>query len=581
MLIPFQQHDAVEQDASVVEPTPDKKIKILFYHAGIHDWFYPAVLQFKTYIDLYFSDTAKHIEWLIPIQNQKTDQELIDHIRTSGADLFCTSHYIWNHDFLTKQLERIVPEIKNQVKIMSGGPSINVNDDPAFFDKYSYVDYAVFAAGEQAIADILTHLVFKNPLIAFNTSNCAWRHPRTNKVVVAEYKFVKMIETSPFVYNEQLFTEMTKDFFETNKAMWFPYTLTRGCPYSCTFCDWNSGLGNKVSRRKNTYQQEIDLFQKLGIKNIYLSDANVGQYQEDVDMIEYFVKKNLDEKAEFHVGGNFSKLKKENNLKIFHAMARGRLVKKTFNISIQDTNQEILNNIDRPDVGWEVHAAMADELRQTYPHLYVKAQLIYGLPGQTVKSWTHTLGEVTDKSIFPIIFFNEPLPSSPAVYDPEYQRKFQYEYIQSNRILANKQYLSLIAKRSSSFDQSDLVHMNIVSGMYQAVTAIKLVMAENNLHGLNVREVATQLIQSEKYQNLYNNLYNNWTVDNNFFFTINFNNEPEIVPDLILGYRLARDFNFAIYVKNFLPKEMQKNFAKLVMSNAFENSMQQVTTDFD
>jgi len=123
--------------------------------------------------------------------------------------------------------------------------------------------------------------------------------------------------------------------------------------------------------------------------------------------------------------------------------------------------------------------------------------------------------------------------------------------------------------------------MNIVSGMYQAVTAIKLVMAENNLHGLDVRGVATQLIQSENYQNLYNNLYNNWTVDNNFFFTINFNNEPEIVADLVLGYRLARDFNFAIYVKNFLPKEMQKNFAKLVMSNAFENSMQQVTTDFD
>lgn len=578
MLISFQQHD-VEQDTSVADTV--KKIKILFYHAGINDWFYPAILQFKTYIDLHYPGTAKHLEWLIPIQTQKTDQELIDQIRNSGADLLCTSHYIWNHDSLTKQLQRIVPEIKQQVKIISGGPSINVNDDPGFFEKYPYIDYAVFAAGEQAIADILTHLVFETPLVAFNTSNCAWRHQKTNKVMVAEYKFVKMIETSPFVYNEQLFAEMTQNFFQTNKDMWFPYTLTRGCPYSCTFCDWNSGLGNKVSRRKNTYQKEIDLFQKLGIKNIYLSDANVGQYQEDVDMIDYFVKKNLNENAGFHVGGNFSKLKKENNLKIFHAMARGRLINKTFNISIQDTNREILNNIDRPDVGWEVHAAMADELRQSYPHLYVKAQLIYGLPGQTVESWKHTLEQVTEKNIFPIVFFNEPLPSSPAIYDPEYQRKFQFEYIRSNRILGNKKYLSLIAKKSTSFDQADLIHMNIVSGMYQATTAMKLVMDEHNLNGLNIQQVATQLIQSEKYQNFYNNLFYNWTVDNNFFFTINFNNEPEIISDLSLGIRLATDFGFANYLKNFLPAEIQAPFAKLVLTNAFEKSITEVTRDFD
>lgn len=559
----------------------NKKLKILFYHAGINDWFYPAVLQFKTYIDLYYPDTAEHLEWLIPIQTQKTDQEIIDHIRSSGADLFCTSHYIWNHDFLTKQLARIAPEIKDQVKIISGGPSVNVNDDPDFFTKYPYIDYAVFAAGEQAIADILTHLVFEKPLIAFNTSNCAWRHPKTGKVVVAEYKFVKMIETSPFVFNEPLFAKMSEDFFNSNKDMWLPYTLTRGCPYSCTFCDWNSGLGNKVSRRKNTYQQEIDLFQKLGIKNIYLSDANVGQYQEDVDMIEYFVEKNLTEDAKFHVGGNFSKLKKENNLKIFHAMARGGLVKKTFNISIQDINQEILNNIDRPDVGWEVHAAMADELRQSYPHLYVKAQLIYGLPGQTVESWAHTLGEIADKNIFPIIFFNEPLPSSPAIYDPEYQRKFQFEYIHSNRMLGNKKYLSLIAKKSTSFDQADLVHMNVTSGIYQAVTAIKLVMNEHNLSGIDVRAVAQQVIQSQKYQNLYNNLYNNWLNENNFFFTINFDEKPEIITDLNLGIKLAQNLNFASYLKNFLPKEIQIPFAKLVVSKAFEKSIAEVIKDFD
>ena len=71
-------------------------------------------------------------------------------------------------------------------------------------------------------------------------------------------------------------------------------------------------------RGQTVYTQEIDLFQQLGIKHIYLSDANVGQYDEDVDMIEYFGQKNLQENAEFRISGNYSKLRKDVNLKIFN-----------------------------------------------------------------------------------------------------------------------------------------------------------------------------------------------------------------------------------------------------------------------
>lgn len=579
MLISFQQHDAVEQDTSVAATA--KKIKILFYHAGINDWLYPAALQFKTYIELHCPDTAEHLEWLIPLQTQTTDQELIDHVKLTGADLLCVSHYIWNHEFLTKQLNRIAPDIKDQVKIISGGPSINVNDDPDFFEKYPWVDYAVFAAGEQAMSDILTHLVFDRPLIAFNTSNCAWKNHRTNKVVVADYKFVKMIDTSPFVYNEKMFADMTEDFFKKHVDMWLPYTLTRGCPYSCTFCDWNSGLGNKVSRRKNTYQQEIDLFQKLGIKNIYLSDANVGQYEEDVEMVKYFALKNIQEDAKFHVGGNFSKLKKENNLKIFHAMAQGKLVNKTFNISVQDTNEEILKNIDRPDVGWDMHVAMADELRQSYPHLLVKAQVIYGLPGQTVESWKQTLVDVVENNIFPIVFFNEPLPSSPAIYDPTYQQRFQYEYMHSNRILYKKKFSSLITRKSNSFDQSDIVHMNVTSGLFQAICAIKLTMID---HGIDIPDVAAMvnsMIGTPGYQRLYNNLLTNWTVDNNFYYTINFGGTQEEGGDLELGSRMIEDPEFVSCVKDYLPQHIQKSFLKLGVTKKFRQQMSDIFVDFD
>ena len=564
-------------------PRPGRKFKILFYHcSGFTNtaWLYTTVLQFKTYIDLLYPDLAEQLEWSIPIQQEILDDELVQYIEQNKIDILCTSHYIWNHDFLINQLCRIKNKLSHQ-KIIAGGPNINVNVNQEFFNQYPYIDYAVYGVGEQAFADIVSHLVLKTPLIAFNTSNCAWQNHKTGKTIVADYKFVKMLETSPFLHNKNLFRSMVNDAQKKNQTVWLIYTLTRGCPYACTFCDWNNGFGNKVSRRKNTYQQEIDLFQKCNIKHVFLADANVGQYDEDVEMIEYFAKKNLNENTNFHVGGNFSKLKKENNLKIFHTMAQGRLVNKTFNFSVQDIDQEVLKNINRPDVGWDVHLAMIQELRNSYADLVPKVQLIYGLPGQTLKGWKTTLQTVTEKNVMPVIFLNEPLPASPAMTDPEYQRRFQFEYAYSQRISWNKKYFSYIPKKSSSFDQIDLVEMTIVSGAYWAISLINLTLIENCLTTLNVADVMLDFTESIYYQNLYQNLYKNWTTENNFYFTNGISQENIEIADVQLMSYLMSNRVFFKYLLKFIPLHNQKKFFKLSTESTFENYMHKVNSDVD
>ena len=558
-----------------------KKLKILFYHVGAHTaWLYPAALQLKTYIDLLYPELAEQLTWLIPLQQAATDQELIDHVEQNDVDVLCTSHYLWNHAFLTDQLSRIKSILDPSVQVVAGGPSIDVNNNPDFFNQHPCIDYAVFSAGEQAFADIMNHLVFKKPLIAFNTSNCGWTN--NGRTVVADYKFVKMIETSPFVHNQEMFAGMVVDAKQKNrKDVWLPYNLTRGCPYACTFCDWNSGLGNKVSRRKNTYRQEIDLFHQLGVTNIYLADANVGQYDEDVDMIKYFAQKNLEENAGFHVGGNFSKLKKENNLKIFHIMAQGALVNKTINFSIQDTNKTILKNIDRPDVGWEVHAAMAKELQTAYPHLVVKAQLIYGLPGQTVETWRETLKNVTQENIIPMVFLNEPLPASPAMYDPEYQRQFQFEYVPSNRLTIDKTtYQSCIPKKSSSFDQADIVQMNVLSMIYTAMAALNVVLIEFNLPTFDTELVVDGFLKTNNYQHLYDNLYCNWTTNNNFYYTTNFSLKYQLIEDFTL-FDLLYDNKFLHWLIQFFPAETKKTLTQFLVSDNLKNTLYSILSDVD
>ena len=169
MLTSLQQHNVDEQD--IVVATPKNKLKILFYHAGAmaHSWVYPAALQLKTYIDILYEDTAPQVQWLIPVQQEINTKDLVKQIIQNDVDVLCTSHYLWNHELLTQQIAEIKALVP-KITVIAGGPSIDVNNNKNFFEQYPYIDYAVYGAGEQAFADIINHLVFGKPMIAFNSS---------------------------------------------------------------------------------------------------------------------------------------------------------------------------------------------------------------------------------------------------------------------------------------------------------------------------------------------------------------------------------------------------------------------------
>lgn len=355
---------------------------------------------------------------------------------------------------------------------------------------------------------------------------------------------------------------MVKNAAKLKKKLWLAYTVTRGCPYSCTFCDWNSGFDTKVSRRKHTYKEEIDLFQKLKIKEIMWSDANFGQYSEDLDIAEYFAYKNTHENANFTIiSGNFSKLKKENNLKIFHVVIKSRLVKTQLQLSIQDTNEEVLKNINRPDVGWEVHSAMIDELYQAYPHITCLAHLIYGLPGQNVETWRQTLAQVTGKNVVPQIYINQPLPASPAMRDPEYQKKFQFEYVLSTTagIGSNSNYTFpvYLPKKSISFDQQQLVEMTTLGSLYSGLSMIKTFCWKTFDTVLDIDTIVDVALNQDWYKNLNNNLYHNWTTEQNFFYNIG---DAKFTDPKAFGFFMTTNNIFSTHLYNMLPEDLQNKF---------------------
>jgi radical SAM superfamily enzyme YgiQ (UPF0313 family) len=500
-------------------------VKVLCYHAS--DIKSPMLsvssLYLKTHFDHAYPEYSDRVTWITPIQNRFDDDQLIAACELHKPDILAVSHFIWNDEFLLEQLQRVRSRLPDQVLICSGGPSVRVKIEDDYLEKHSYIDYAFYAQGEAGFADLLASLLTGKKLIAFNTSNIAWFNHELGRQQVAPFRYVPEPKISPYLHCEELLTRIRDQVGDLVGRIFLPYQLTRGCPYACTFCDWNGGLTNKTTRRKNTYQQEIDLFQKLGFQNFYLVDANVGQYDEDVDLVRYMAEKNLKEGCKFTFVANMSKLKKENNVKIWRLqLEAGMLIKNARSsyleliVAAQDVDPTVLKNIDRPDVEWDVHVKIINELLRDYPEVSIQVQLIFGLPGQTVESWRRSVDTVMKQPVLLQWLLNEPLPTSPAMLDPEYQKKWNYRYIMSERWF-NGPYKALTTASSATFTQTDIVEMVLINIAYASLGVLRY--KKILTMDVDMSSTVDRLLSTVEFSILRENLTNNWINQNRFYFT--------------------------------------------------------------
>lgn len=327
------------------------------------------------------------------------------------------SSYVWNHNYNLKLAELIKERYPNCLTVI-GGPSVPYKDK-TFLEDHKFIDFAVYHEGELAFTDLLLHI--KNKLPKDKIRGIGFIDVDGN-IVANEAERIPELDRIPSPYSTGLFDEITEEYKDTDIILNVVTETNRGCPYSCTFCDWGNGTLGKVHQMDICRTlQELDWFSENKIEYLHIADANFGiKRKKDLEIIEYAAK--LKRETGFPRTINYTLSKKfyPEHLEIAKTLLDNQMMRH-FTLSLQDRHEDVLEAIKRKNIDHESYMdikKMCDERK-----IPMCTELMIPLPEQTFDTFMDQIEFLVKNNIYPHFSPTTILPGA-EMADPEYQKKY-------------------------------------------------------------------------------------------------------------------------------------------------------------
>ena len=392
----------------------------------------PAYFMLKHYHTLHGNREYNH-KWLLPdfIAN-RTAEEIVGTGRHSKnslisdqVNLLLLPCFVWNMD-LQMEVAKLYKERVPRGWVVVGGPQLTAHKDPKFFEKYPFIDYAVYGDGEKALSNIIDYIATGERSAWVNTVENVNGKARVWPFEVLRDE--KYWSTSPYLTQKQFIRDNLEAMYTetglSNLHVMFALEFARGCMYKCAYCDWSQNLTKKVTRRIADWKLELEFFRDLDVQ-IRETDANFGQWKQDVEIYEYATKL-FDQKRNFKfLVWNTAKLDK-NKDRFF--VPQVLTYNSSITFSFEDTEKGPLEAMNRPSLSWTEQQAVLSRVRDRIGEMrfqqFVKAELMLGSPKQSIATFKENFKKLLGEGISNVILNQWVLaPNSPGA-DLNYQKKY-------------------------------------------------------------------------------------------------------------------------------------------------------------
>lgn len=300
--------------------------------------------------------------------------------RISDPHVIGLSCYLWNWNYnmeLAKRIKAAWPSCR----IICGGPQVP-DDSRGFLETHPYIDFLVHGEGEMTMVDLLRCI--RDDGDPGKVLGISHRLPdgSTNKTDTRAR--LSDLATLPSPYLDGIMDDIINAYPQMD---WHASHEThRGCPYSCTFCDWGSAVYTKVRQfPDDRLLAEMEWFGQRQIDLLYNVDANYGMFPRDIALTKALVD------VKRRHGGYPRKFRasyaKKSDDKVFEIakMLNDAGMSKGVTLSTQSMDGTVLQVIKRRNIAMDAFKPLAARYRAEAIPTYT--EIILGLPAETLQSY--------------------------------------------------------------------------------------------------------------------------------------------------------------------------------------------------
>ena len=384
-------------------------------------------------------EQPEHYEFLLPVYQRIPVDEAVGQL--AEAEVVFFSSYVWNVRLslaIAEALKRRNPEALT----VFGGPQVPDRGE-AFLRENTCVDLACHNEGEQAFLSILENFPSREwtkvPSLSFLDQDLELRQtPRVPRL--------KDLSVVPSPYLGGVFNDlMERNPGEQWLALW---ETNRGCPFSCTFCDWGSAIASKVYRFDiDTLYAELEWFAEHEIEFIFCADANFGILPRDLDLVKYVA--DVKERTGYPHALSVQNTKNatERAYEVQKRLAAAGL-NKGVTIAFQSLDPTTLDNIKRGNISLDSYREL--QRRFTIDGIETYNDMLLGLPGETYESFADGVSSAIENGQHNRIQFGNlsVLPNA-EMADPEYRERYGTVTVESKAVI----YHGVIAESVDGVDE--------------------------------------------------------------------------------------------------------------------------------
>ncbi|ACJ34798.1 B12-binding domain-containing radical SAM protein [Anoxybacillus flavithermus] len=333
-----------------------------------------GIWALKAYVDKYAKENNLnvHID-VLNFGHDSSVKTIIDGIKATNPDLVGASHYIWNDKIMMDLLPKLKEELNENVYVIVGGPHADVTDERLkgmIINKL--VDALVIGEGEIPLFHIIKCIATGRDISPID----GLFYKKDNEIIPFK---PQTISRGNLNYLPNPYKQLPELVELSLKAGSFQYETSRGCPFSCTFCD----QGHKAYRSltMERIKEDLEFFAKIKVKHIDFLDGTFNlNPKRTIELLNYLINLNTD--WSFH-----AEIKPENlTVDEINLMAKAKF--QTVELGLQSIHPQTLKYIKRRN-RFSVIEKNINHLLEVGISIVINT--IIGLPGESLKDWYESL----------------------------------------------------------------------------------------------------------------------------------------------------------------------------------------------